>query len=200
MACAQQNWCAIVDRMARGDESAVEDLYRGLESIRAFFRRNLGAEYYEDAYQELMMDLLAQIQSGKLREPERLEQYAFTIARIKVIRGLRQVVRDRSSDPLSEDITEPPETSANPESVVARREVVGMAMRVLEALQPRERAVLTRFYFDGDSPEEIQAELELNQTQFRLIKSRAKARFKELCQARLAGGIGYPQAPLARAI
>jgi RNA polymerase sigma-70 factor, ECF subfamily len=190
VACAQQDWCAIVDRMAHGDESAVEDLYRGLESVRAFFRRNLGTEYYEDAYQELMMDLLSQIQSGKLREPQHLERYAFTMARIKVIRGLRQVCRDRNSDPLSEEMTERPETSANPESVVARREAVGMAMRVLEALQPRERAILTRFYFDGDSPAEIQAELELNQTQFRLIKCRAKARFKELCQARLAGGIG----------
>jgi RNA polymerase sigma factor (sigma-70 family) len=190
MACLQEDWCGIVNRMAHGDESAVEDLYRGLESVRAFFRRNLGSEYYEDAYQDLMIDLLSQIQGGKLREPQHLEKYAFTMARIKVIRGLRQLMRDRSSDPLSDEITERPESSANPESLVARREAVGMAMRVLDALQPRERAILTRFYFDGDSPAEIQAELELNQTQFRLIKCRAKARFKELCQARLAGGVG----------
>jgi len=186
----QEDWCGIVNRMAHGDESAAEDLYRGLESVRAFFRRNLGTEYYEDAYQELMLDLLEQIQGGKVREPQHLQRYAFTIARIKVIRGLRQVFRDRTSDPISEDITERRESSANPESVAARREAVGMAMRVLDALQPREREILTRFYFNGDSPAEIQAELELNQTQFRLIKCRAKARFKELCQARFAGGMG----------
>jgi len=189
VSCIQQDWCAIVQRMAHGDESAVEDLYRGLISIRAFFLRNLGREYYEDAYQELMIDLLKQIQGGKVREPQHLEGYAFRMARIKVIRGLRQVMSDRNSDPLSENIGDTAGASASPESAAARREVVQMAMRVLQSLQPREREVLTRFYIDGDSAEEIGAKLDLNPTQFRLIKCRAKARFAELCQARLGAAV-----------
>jgi len=187
----EQDWCAIVDRMAHGDGSAVEDLYRGLDSIRGFFRHHLGWENYEDAYHELIVDLLQQIRSGKLREPEHLDRYAFSIARNKVARGLRQILRDRNSDPLPQDVSECPETASSPESAVAQQESVVMALRVLQSLQPREREIITRFYFDGQSPKTIQTELDLNQTQFRLLKCRAKARLKELCEAKLAAGAAY---------
>jgi len=177
--------------MARGDDSATEDLYFGLDSIRGFFRRHLGMELYEDAYHELIVDLLVQIHGGKLRDPHHLDRYAFGIARNKVARGVRQLLQDRHSEPLSEDMSEQPESASSPERAAAQQETVGMAMRVLDALRPQEREVLMRFYFDEQSAAMIQADLDLNRTQFRLIKCRAKARFTEMCQARLAAGTAY---------
>jgi hypothetical protein len=47
----------------------------------------------------------------------------------------------------------------------------------------QQREVLIRFYILEQLPEVIQEELGITPTQFRLIKSRAKARFAELCRA-----------------
>ena len=44
----------------------------------------------------------------------------------------------------------------------------------------RDREILTRFYLLNQSQEQICDEMGLNNTQFRLLKSRAKARFGEL--------------------
>jgi DNA-directed RNA polymerase specialized sigma24 family protein len=59
-------------------------------------------------------------------------------------------------------------------------------MRVLNGLSPRDREVLVRFYLREQSAEEICRELGLTETQFRLIKSRAKARYGKLGQRRMA--------------
>jgi Protein of unknown function (DUF2384) len=49
--------------------------------------------------------------------------------------------------------------------------------QVLAALSAKEREVLTRFYLREQSAERICREMDLSHTDFRLLKSRAKARF-----------------------
>ncbi len=51
---------------------------------------------------------------------------------------------------------------------------------VLKGLTARDREILTRFFLLVQSEDEICAEMGLMETQFRLLKSRAKARFAEL--------------------
>lgn len=50
----------------------------------------------------------------------------------------------------------------------------------LNGLAVRDREILMRFYLDEQSQDQICAEMGLTETQFRLLKSRAKARFGEL--------------------
>jgi RNA polymerase sigma-70 factor, ECF subfamily len=57
--------------------------------------------------------------------------------------------------------------------------------RVLRNLSWRDREILTRFYLRGESQERVCSEMNLTGTQFRLLKSRAKARFGELGKRRL---------------
>ena len=57
---------------------------------------------------------------------------------------------------------------------------------MLTELSGRDREILTRFYLQEESQEEICAEMVLSETQFRLLKSRAKARFGELGKKKLA--------------
>ncbi len=52
--------------------------------------------------------------------------------------------------------------------------------KVVSELSETDREVLRRFYLSEQSPEEICREMSLTETQFRLIKSRARARFAEL--------------------
>lgn len=61
-----------------------------------------------------------------------------------------------------------------------------MIHKVLSEIPARDREILTRFYLLEQSQEQICLEMELSDTQFRLLKSRAKSRFGELGKKRLA--------------
>ena len=54
-----------------------------------------------------------------------------------------------------------------------------MAARILVAMPACQREVLIRFYLQRQAPGEIQRAMRLTATQFRLMKSRAKAYFGE---------------------
>lgn len=56
----------------------------------------------------------------------------------------------------------------------------GLVETVLAGVGPRDREILTRFYLREQTQEQICTEMGLTETQFRLLKSRAKARFAEL--------------------
>jgi DNA-directed RNA polymerase specialized sigma subunit len=72
------------------------------------------------------------------------------------------------------------------------RQQIELARRVLEGVSGRDREILQRFYLMEQSQEQIRAVMELSGNQFRLLKSRAKARFGEFGR-RLAAGGGDPQ-------
>ena len=59
-------------------------------------------------------------------------------------------------------------------------------VQVLEEISVRDKEILTRFYLRGQTQGKICREMQLTETQFRLLKSRAKARFGELGRKRLA--------------
>jgi hypothetical protein len=80
----------------------------------------------------------------------------------------------------------------NAEARAIKQQNTDIAERILQALSKRDREVLIRYYLDEQSAEEIQTTMGLTATQFRLIKSRAKARFTEMSKRRLSlrGGNG----------
>jgi DNA-directed RNA polymerase specialized sigma24 family protein len=66
-----------------------------------------------------------------------------------------------------------------------RREHQDIASRILAAMSARDREVLMRFYRHGQAAERIQADLGVTETEFRRIKSRAKASFTAHVQQRI---------------
>ena len=48
---------------------------------------------------------------------------------------------------------------------------------LLRTISPRDREILKRFYLDEQTEEQICGQMELTRSQFRLLKSRAAARF-----------------------
>ncbi len=73
-----------------------------------------------------------------------------------------------------------PDPSGNPEEVAIFNQKEDLVRRILAELSSRDREILTRFYLQEESQEEICAVMILTETQFRLLKSRAKSRFGEL--------------------
>jgi len=76
--------------------------------------------------------------------------------------------------------------SGNPEERAIFQERDNVIRKVLNELAPRDREILTRFYLLEQGQDQICAEMDLTETQFRLLKSRAKSRFGELGKKKLA--------------
>jgi RNA polymerase sigma factor (sigma-70 family) len=78
------------------------------------------------------------------------------------------------------------DTRENPEESAIFRQRAELIQRVLGELPERDREILTRFYLHEQSQDQICEDMSLTETQFRLLKSRAKARFGDLGKKKLA--------------
>ena len=174
-------WVALVERVAAGDPDAVQALSTSFARFKGYFYKHIGPEDAEDMFHDLLVVLVKQIQNGALEDPERLPGYVIAIARWQIAAQVRLRMRGRRA--VSVDDVKLFDHVPDAETSLARKEFRIIARRVLEGLPVQQREMLIRFYLQEQRPGEIQEELRITETQFRLVKSRAKARFAELCRA-----------------
>lgn len=189
---AQQPWASLVKRIQADDPSGMEELYAVFTTgIRFYLCRQLGPQDLDDKVHDAFLTIAQSIRRGDLREPERLMGYVRTIVRRQVAGHIGTAVEARRNlvDPDHGPVL--CDHRPDPEHKVIESQNVDLAMRVLNSLPLRDREVLVRFYLKEQSPRQICREMCLTQTQFRLTKSRAKARFTELGRARFARRAGF---------
>lgn len=180
-------WPNVVERIRRGDASGMEEMYAAFgKGIRFLLCRQLGPQDLDDKVHDVFVIVVEAICNGELREPERVMAYVHTVVRRLIAGHIDQAVRKRNKfvDANIDDSVS--DKHPNPERETSDRQRMALAMSVLKSLPERERGVLTRFYLDEETPEKICRDMDLSETQFRLIKSRAKTRFAELGKRRLA--------------
>jgi RNA polymerase sigma factor (sigma-70 family) len=169
-----------------GDRSAMEDLYRVFsEGVRFYLWRQLGPQDLTDKVHDLFLIVTQSIQSGELREPERLMGYVRTVVRRQVAGHIHVARQQRRTSYQLDHGTAVLDARSNPEHFAIRRQYSDVALRILSSMRKPEREVLVRFYLQEQPAEDICREMQLTATQFRLLKSRAKARLGKLCQSRL---------------
>jgi RNA polymerase sigma factor (sigma-70 family) len=180
-------WTSMVRAIAAKDKSAIEELYctfgRGLKIL---IGRRLGYAEAEDHVHEVFLITIASIQNGELRNPECLPSFIHTVARRRIAQHIQQMIRKRQSEVTIEDSPALASTRPNPEAAAVDQESIRIMHAVLQELHPRDREILKRFYLAGESREEICAQMNLTETQFRLLKSRAKTRFGTFGRRKLA--------------
>jgi RNA polymerase sigma factor (sigma-70 family) len=188
----QHAWSPLVERVRAGDRAAMEELY-GLFSkgIRFYLCRQLGPQDLDDRVHDVFLTITQAIQSGELREPERLMGYVRTVVRRQVAARIDANVHARRRQASLDDGIVLRDHSPDPERLAIRGESIEVALRILNSIAKRDREVLVRFYLNEQPAEQICREMGLTETQFRLIKSRAKARFGELGKARLSRKVGF---------
>jgi RNA polymerase sigma-70 factor (ECF subfamily) len=175
-----------VARIQRGDKSGLEDLY-GLfaRGIRYYLCRQLGPQELDDKVHDAFLIVVQAIRRGDLREPDRLMGFVRTVVRRQVAAYIDEVVHIRR-DELHLDVgVRVADGRKNPEQSAVSRQKIELMQRILMSLSERDREILTRFYLHEQTQEQICEEMNLTETQFRLLKSRAKARFGELGKRRL---------------
>ena len=126
------------------------------------------------------------IRRGDLREPERLMGFVRTVVRRQVAAHIDHVVHSRREELHLDVGVRVADRRNNPEQSAAFRQKMDFMRSVLQKLSERDREVLTRFYLHEQPSEQICREMRLTQTQFDLLKSRAKARLTVSARRRLA--------------
>ncbi len=184
---AGPNWTALVERIKADDQSGMEELYRVFSrGVRFYLCRQLGPQDLEDKVHDTFLIVVQAVRRGELREPERLMGFVRTVVRRQVAGHIDQAVHTRRQEVGIESGTTVVDLNRDPEETAIRQQHEQIAHRVLNSISKRDREILTRFYLLEQSQQQICDQMNLTETQFRLLKSRAKARFGELGKRRLA--------------
>ncbi|MBI4890547.1 MAG: sigma-70 family RNA polymerase sigma factor [Acidobacteria bacterium] len=180
-------WAGLVERIRNNDNAAMEELYRTFSrGIRYYLCRHLGPQELDDKVHDTFLIVVQSIRSGSLREPDRLMGFVRTIVRRQVAAFIDNAVQARRDFADLEVGGRIPDLRQNPEQRAIHEQRTNLMIKVLRGISQRDREILTRFYLYEQSQEQICEEMNLTETQFRLLKSRAKARFGDLGKRRLA--------------
>jgi len=182
-----QNWLALVESIQRNEPSGMEELYRVFSrGVRFYLCRQLGPQDLDDKVHDTFLIVVQAIARGELREPERLMGFVRTVVRRQVAAQIDRAVQTRRDQDELDSGTTISDHRDTPEEAAITRQHEAVAEEVLRSISTRDREILTRFYLREQTQEEICGEMNLSETQFRLLKSRAKARFGELGKKTLA--------------
>ena len=176
-----RNWLALVESIRRGELRGMEELYRVFSrGVRFYLCRQLGPQDLDDKVHDTFLIVVQAIRKGELREPERLMGFVRTVVRRQVAAQIDRAVQSRRDQAELDSSVFVSDHRDTPEEAAILRQHEEVAETVLRSVSERDREILTRFYLMEQTQQEICDEMNLSETQFRLLKSRAKARFGEL--------------------
>jgi RNA polymerase sigma factor (sigma-70 family) len=182
-----QNWLMLVEKIRSGESSGMEELYRVFSrGVRYYLCRQLGPQDLDDKVHDTFLIVVQAIKKGDLREPERLMGFVRTVVRRQVAAQIDRAMQNRRDQADMDSTVLVCDKHETPEEAAIARQHEEVADAVLRSVSGRDREILTRFYLMEQTQEEICEEMGLSETQFRLLKSRAKARFGDLGRKKLA--------------
>jgi RNA polymerase sigma-70 factor (ECF subfamily) len=192
VASPEASWGDLVRGVQAGDPVRIQELYDVFsKGVRFQLYRQLGPQDLDDRVHDIFLIIVQSIQRGDLREPERLMGYVRTVVRRQVAAQIDLTVQARRNQTELEYGMALSDHRPSAERRLIDEQHHELALRVLNSLHQREREVLIRFYLKEQKAEQICREMGLTETQFRLTKSRAKARFAELAKNRLSRRKGF---------
>jgi RNA polymerase sigma-70 factor, ECF subfamily len=191
-------WADLVAKVQANEPDGLEELYRIFSrGVRYYLHRQLGPQEIDDKVHDTFLIVVQAIQRGELREPQRLMGFVRTVVRRRVAAHIDQAVQGRRESAELDDTVRVANREGSPEETALREQRTEIMVEILREISPRDREILTRFYIQEQPQEEICEAMGLSETQFRLLKSRAKARFGEIGRRRLAS---RPLSRMARAM
>lgn len=183
---SQVDWAALVEQVRAGSDAGMEQLYKLFSrGIRYYLCRQLGPQELEDKVHDTFLIVVNAIKRGDLREPERLMGFVRTVVRRQVAAYIETAVHTRREQTDLESGITVADRKQNPEQEAMVKQKAELMKSALESLSKRDRDILVRFYLKEQSQEQICEEMSLTETQFRLLKSRAKAKFGEIGRKKL---------------
>ncbi len=181
------NWTDLVQRIQTNDQPALEELYTLFSrGIKFLIVRQLGRQDIDDRVHDTFVIVVQAIQRGDLRDPERLMGFVRTIVRRQIASFIEKNYTRRRDELDIDGNVKIADSHMSPEEGAIRAQNSQIMEEILRDCSRRDREILTRFYLLEQPQEQICAEMGLNDTQFRLLKSRAKQRFSDEGRRRMA--------------
>ncbi len=182
------HWVLLVERISRREDAAIEELYRLFsKGIRYYIYKQLGSQELEDKVHDTFLIVVQAIQRGDLREPERLMGFVRTVVRRQIASSIDRVVKIRRDCIDLKEGEAIPDLHSTPEETAISQQNIEIARKTLNSISQRDREILIRFYLLEQDQQQICSEMQLTETQFRLLKSRAKQRFGDQGKKRIIG-------------
>ena len=174
-------WTQLVGRVQAGEPAAMEELYAMFSNgVRYYLARQLGRDDIDDRLHDAFLVVVDAIRAGDLRDPRRLMGFVRTVVKRMVASSIDRQVQERRGRVDEERTAQVTDRGETPEGAMLFQQQTAIVREVLAELTDRDREILTRFYVEEESAQQICEEMNLTMTQFRLLKSRAKNRFGEL--------------------
>lgn len=167
----------LVSRIRSGDSGAMGELYGAFcDRTLGYLRQRLGDQDVTDLAHDVFLVVVEAIRGNQLHDPARLMGFVRTVLQRKIAAHLSATMRRRN---FEQDIAEYPvvDSGMRADQMVESRERTQIMRQVFKALSQREREILERFYLQEQSVGQIREEMKLTGTNYRVLKSRAKAKF-----------------------
>ena len=180
----------IVAMIVAGNRLGGEALYGSFHRGMRFIASRYCPQHADDCVHDTVIEVIQQIQKGQINDAAALPGYIRTILKRTCFNKSTQTARQqgRGGDPEAVlQITA--DTRANAHSELERQERVVAMQRGLGRLNPRQREVLKRFYLDEETSDVICAEMNLTETQFRLLKSRSKQQLEQTVRKEMSSSV-----------
>lgn len=165
----------LVKNVRENRPEGLDQLYGVFRTLSASLRRYIRFEEFDDRFHDVFVVVIEAIRDGKLREPGALPGFIHGVARISSCATIGLRARERRLMPSVRQI-DSLRVAATPEDHFEHLERVAFVRGLLASASARDREILTRFYLYEQTRQQICDEMDLTETQFRLAKSRAKAR------------------------
>jgi len=128
----------------------------------------------DDVVQETLTRFLLAVREDKLRNPDALGAFLNGICRNVILEYRRRSMREA---PMPEVIPEPPARGIPEAGLLEMRQAIAHGM---EQLASRDRQVLTAFYLEEKTKDEILKSTGMSDENFRVVLCRAKERFRTI--------------------
>jgi RNA polymerase sigma factor (sigma-70 family) len=135
-----------------------------------------GDEEADDVVQEVLITVVAEV--GRLRDPRSIDHWVAQITRAQIFRLFRHR-RPRRHESLE---ALPERMSPTVQVDLDARELASRAMKVLEIMPPRERALLVAWWFSPGTHGSLAARFGWTVVTFKRRLARAKTRFAKLAR------------------
>lgn len=183
----ESRWSSLIQKIQCNDAAGLEELYRVFcRGVRFHLWRRVRPEDLDDTVHDTFLIVAQAIRRGDLREPDRLMGFVWTVVRRQLAAYIERSANSRRHLADIDGALRLLDPCPNPEWSAITLQRQRLARCVLHEVAARDREILVRFYLNEQRPEQICREMGLTQTQFRLLKSRAKERFGVLGQQTLA--------------
>jgi len=155
-------WATLVGRIRSSQTDGMAELYHLFsKGVRFYLCRQLGVQDLDDRVHDTFVVVVQAIRRGELREPERLMGFVRTIVRRQVASHIDKAVQTRREQLDLDASSRVADPHGNPEEAAIFHQKGDLIRKVLSELTSRDREILTRFYLEEETQEEIWAIINL---------------------------------------